>query len=174
MCRSVLFFKANIEKVRTAEAEADTQRAKVAEQLKDREAGAKWYIENRDFFFKEYTNAMTRLSEGDLEVRLEKPFIPDYETLRETFNKAVDRLQSTMKGIFATASAMRSSTNEIGNAIGELSKRNESQAATLAETAAAIDGYVQRAGHLRWPGVLRRRRRRRRRRDAVRCTREPL
>jgi len=143
MCSAVAYFKAAIDKVRAAEAEADAQRAKVADQLKDREAGAKWYIENRDFFFKEYTGAMTRLSEGDLETRLDKPFIKDYETLRETFNKAMERLQSTMQSIVATSGAMHRSTMEITNAVEELSRRNETQAATLAETASAIDGITQ-------------------------------
>jgi methyl-accepting chemotaxis protein len=143
MCKSVAVFKEGIEKVRAAEAEAEAQRVKLSAQVKDREAGAKWYIENRDFFFKEYTGAMTRLSEGDLEVRLDKPFIKDYETLRETFNKAMERLQSTMKGIVVTTGAMHRSTMEINHAVDELSRRNETQAATLAETASAIDGITQ-------------------------------
>jgi methyl-accepting chemotaxis protein len=143
MCEAVNFFKATLEKIRAAEAEAETQRAKVAEQLKDREAGAKWYIENRDFFFKEYTSAMQRLADGDLQARLEKPFIKDYETLRETFNKAMERLQSTMKSVVATNEGMHRSTMEITNAVEDLSRRNETQAATLAETASAIDAITQ-------------------------------
>ncbi len=137
------FFRAAIEKMRAAEADAAAQRGKVAEQLKDREAGYKWYVENRDFFFREYTSAMTRLSAGDLEFRLDKPFIKDYENLRETFNTATDRLQSALKSIAVTCGTIHSSTQEISQASDELSQRNEAQAAMLSQTAAAIHAIAE-------------------------------
>ena len=133
------FFKSTVEGIRAAEAEAEAQKAKVAEQVKDREAGAKWYVENRDHFFKEYTNAMERLAQGDLETRLEKPFIKDYEKLRETFNVALRRLHDAMKGIAENCVTMNGGVQEIAAAVGNLSERNESQAATVAQTAAAVD-----------------------------------
>jgi methyl-accepting chemotaxis protein len=143
MSESVAYFKSLAEARRTAEAEAEAQKAKAAEQAKDRDNGAKWYIDNRDFFFKEYTGGMTKLSEGDLLVRLEKPFIKDYEELRRAFNAALDRLASTMRGVVETADIMDGSTQEILAAINDLSRRNETQAATLAETAASVDQFTQ-------------------------------
>ncbi len=139
MNAAVEIFRDTLTKVRMAETQAAEQNAKSAEQLKEREAGAKWYIENRDFFFKEYTAAMERLSAGDLEVRLEKEFIKDYEKLRAQFNAAVERMQSTMKSIAATCGTMDSSTHEISRASEDLSQRNEEQAATLAQTASAVN-----------------------------------
>lgn len=136
-------FRASAAKIRIAEAEAAEERKKAAEQVKDRESGYKWYVENRDFFFSEYTRAMERLSQGDLEARLEKPFIQDYEKLRATFNAAMDRLQSTMRSIVTTCGAIHSRTLEISQAADELSKRNEAQAATLAETASALSGITR-------------------------------
>jgi methyl-accepting chemotaxis protein len=143
MSSAMEHFRVAMESIRKAEAEAEEQRLKVAEQRKDRESDAKRYIENRDFFFKEYTAAMERLSQGDLDVRLERPFIKDYEKLRETFNSAMERLHSAMKGLIATGGAMDSSTREISLAVENLSKRNESQAATLAETASAVDQITE-------------------------------
>ncbi|MBI1866918.1 MAG: HAMP domain-containing protein [Methylocystis sp.] len=139
MNAAVEVFKEVIEKVHRAEKEAAESRAKVAEQMKDREAGAKWYIENRDFFFKEYTNAMERLSAGDLEARLNKEFIKDYEKLREQFNRAAERMQSAMQSIVATCGTIDASTRDISQAAEHLSRRNEEQASTLAETASAVD-----------------------------------
>jgi len=139
MSSTIAYFKSVVEQVRAAEAEAAAQKAKVADQLKDRESGAKWYIENRDFFFKEYEGAMTRLSNGDLVVRLDKPFIKDYESLRTTFNAALVRLNEAMSGVVGNAGAIDNAIQEISSAIGELSRRNETQAATLAQTAAGVD-----------------------------------
>ncbi|TRL31987.1 methyl-accepting chemotaxis protein [Methylosinus sporium] len=127
-----------LEEVRLAEARAAEQNAAAAAKLEEKAAGAKWYIENRDFFFAEYTAAMERLAEGDLEVRLEKEFIKDYEKLRAQFNAAVERMQHTLRGIVATSGAIGSSTREIARASEDLSQRNEQQAATLAQTAAAV------------------------------------
>jgi methyl-accepting chemotaxis protein len=143
MSQSVAYFKSVVDAMRAAEAEAEAQKAKSAEQIKDRESGAKWYIENRDFFFKEYTAGMTKLSEGDLQVRLEKPFIKDYEELRRTFNVAVERLNTTLVGVIETSDTMDLNAQEILAAINELSRRNETQAATLAETAASVDQFTQ-------------------------------
>ncbi|KAF2991569.1 methyl-accepting chemotaxis protein [Methylocystis sp. MJC1] len=143
MSASVAYFKSVVDGMRVAEAEAETQKAKAAAQAKDRENGAKWYIENRDFFFKEYTAGMTKLSEGDLRFRLEKEFIKDYEELRRTFNLAVERLNATMVGVIETADTMDASAQEILSAINDLSRRNETQAATLAETAASVDQFTQ-------------------------------
>lgn len=139
MSSALEHLKSVIESLRSVEAETEAQKAKAAKQTKEKEAGAKWYVENRDFFFKEYATAMERLSRGDLEVRLEKPFIKDYENLREMFNTAMERLHSAMKGIISTCGAIDNSTHEISSAVENLSRRNESQAATLAETAAAVD-----------------------------------
>ncbi|MBG0808674.1 methyl-accepting chemotaxis protein [Methylosinus sp. H3A] len=145
---AVAIFRDKLEEVRLAETRAAEQNAAAASKLEEKAAGAKWYIENRDFFFSEYTAAMERLAEGDLEVRLEKEFIKDYEKLRARFNTAVERMQHTLRGIVATSGAIGSSTREIARASEDLSQRNEQQAATLAETAAAVDqitGTVRKA-----------------------------
>ncbi len=137
-----------LEEIRLAETRAAEQNAAAASKLEEKAAGAKWYIENRDFFFSEYTAAMERLAEGDLEVRLEKEFIKDYEKLRARFNAAAERMQHTLRGIVVTTGAIGSSTREIARASEDLSQRNEQQAATLAETAAAVDqitGTVRKA-----------------------------
>ncbi|OAI24304.1 chemotaxis protein [Methylosinus sp. R-45379] len=135
---AVAIFRDKLEEVRLAETRSAEQNAAAAAKLEEKAAGAKWYIENRDFFFSEYTAAMERLAEGDLEVRLEKEFIKDYEKLRARFNTAVERMQHTLRGIVTTSGAIGSSTREIARAAEDLSQRNEQQAATLAETAAAV------------------------------------
>ncbi len=78
------------------------------------------------------------LSRGNLRVRLETPFAPEYETLRGNFNLAMQRLQETMAAITRMIAAVRAGAGEIAQASDDLSRRTEQQAATLEETAAAI------------------------------------
>jgi methyl-accepting chemotaxis protein len=136
-------FRELMENNRLAEARAAEMSAESAARQKEKDAGAKWYIENRDFFFSEYTAGMDRLAAGDLETRLEKPFIKDYEALRARFNSAAERMQAAMRGIAATSGAIGESTREIARAAEDLSQRNEQQAATLAQTASAVDSITE-------------------------------
>ncbi len=84
-------------------------------------------------------NGLGRLSEGDLTVKLEVEFGPEYEQLRLDFNKAGDRLLDAMRGVVENADLIRGEASEIANAADDLSSRTERQAATLEETASALD-----------------------------------
>jgi methyl-accepting chemotaxis protein len=79
------------------------------------------------------------LAQGDLSGRLTKPFSPAYEPLRQNFNSAVESLNETLEHVATVAGNILLGANDIASAAGELSKRTESQAATLEETAAALD-----------------------------------
>ncbi len=84
-------------------------------------------------------NGLARLSDGDLIFRLNDRFAPEYETLRSDFNVAMDKLQETMKAIAHNTHGVRSGAGEITQASDDLSRRTEQQAASLEETAAALD-----------------------------------
>jgi len=83
--------------------------------------------------------ALTALSTGDLEQRIDKAFIPELDKLRLDFNRALETLQGTMGLVGRTAEAIRAGTDEIRSSSDDLSKRTEQQAASLEETAAALD-----------------------------------
>jgi methyl-accepting chemotaxis protein len=83
--------------------------------------------------------SLERLSEGDLTSLIDTAFAPEYEKLRDDFNRAVARLRQTMKVIAETTQGIRSGTGEIAQASDDLSRRTERQAASLEETAAALD-----------------------------------
>jgi methyl-accepting chemotaxis protein len=136
-------FRDALTKCRNAEAQAAEAQRLIEEQTKDREAGAKWYIENRTFFMENYTRAMEQLASGNLEFRLDKPFIEDYEKLRADFNTAATRLQETMQGLLNSSQSIRSSTEEITGAADELSRRTENQAASLEESTAALNHITE-------------------------------
>ncbi len=84
-------------------------------------------------------SGLSRLSGGDLAHRIEESFPAEYERLRADFNGATAKLQEVMRGVAASASAIRSGTGEISAASDDLSRRTEQQAASLEETAAALD-----------------------------------
>lgn len=79
------------------------------------------------------------LAEGDLTLSLDSPFVPSMETVRADFNEAIARLRRTMQTVGENASAIAGGAREIRSAADDLSKRTEQQAASVEETASALD-----------------------------------
>uniref|UniRef100_UPI0026381C7A methyl-accepting chemotaxis protein n=1 Tax=uncultured Aliiroseovarius sp. TaxID=1658783 RepID=UPI0026381C7A len=74
-----------------------------------------------------------------LTTRIDRAFSADYDELREDFNSAADKLMAAMRGVVENADLIRGEAAEISSAADDLSHRTERQAATLEETAAALD-----------------------------------
>ncbi|TKD17470.1 PAS domain S-box protein [Rhodobacter capsulatus] len=83
--------------------------------------------------------AITALSAGALDDRLERPMTPEFEALRQDFNLAIDRMAELVGAILASAQTIRAETESLSGASAELGRRTETQAASLEETAAAIN-----------------------------------
>jgi methyl-accepting chemotaxis protein len=83
--------------------------------------------------------ALNLLAEGDLAADIEEPMPPAYEKLRRDFNGTVESLRGAIATVIRNASSIRTETQEINAAADDLSRRTERQAATLEETAAALD-----------------------------------
>jgi methyl-accepting chemotaxis protein len=83
--------------------------------------------------------ALARLSEGDLTYRLNQPFAPDYEPLRNDFNAAMEKLEDTLGEVAGAISGLHAGSREVAQAADDMSRRTEQQAASLEETAAALD-----------------------------------
>jgi methyl-accepting chemotaxis protein len=84
-------------------------------------------------------SGLRKLSDGDLTDNIDTPFTAEYEQLRNDFNGAVSKLKDTMGTIVTTVEGIRHGSGEISTAADDLSKRTENQAATLEQTAAALD-----------------------------------
>lgn len=80
---------------------------------------------------------LSDLSGGDLTVRIDRAFAPEYETLRSDFNGAVDRLADVIGRVMEHAATIEEEVREIAQSSDDLSRRTERQAATLEQTAAA-------------------------------------
>jgi methyl-accepting chemotaxis protein len=139
MARAVQVFKdAGLEKQRL-EAETVAQRSLTeqerikAEQAKAQTAKAQAQVVSS------IGAGLERLSAGDLTFQLKDAFPEEYEKLRTDFNGAMSQLQQTMKTVVGRTHGLRSGGQEITQASDDLSKRTEQQAASLEETAAALD-----------------------------------
>ncbi|ATC33086.1 HAMP domain-containing protein [Caulobacter vibrioides] len=84
-------------------------------------------------------DGLQRLSDGDLTVRLTEPFADDYESLRADFNRAVEGLEGAMVAVVSAVAQLNAGAGGIAEAADDLSRRSEAQAASLEETAAALD-----------------------------------
>ncbi|KEA03267.1 methyl-accepting chemotaxis protein [Rhizobium rhizogenes] len=84
-------------------------------------------------------DGLTRLAAGDLNFQLLEPMSPDFEALRRDLNSAVLQLRDTLTSVSIAAGAMNDGSREISVSTDNLSRRTEQQAASLEQTAAALD-----------------------------------
>ncbi len=82
---------------------------------------------------------LKRLASGDLAFQLDQAFAPQFEALRHDFNSSVRQLGETLFAISDGISTIDGSSREIAAGAGDLSRRTENQAASLEQTAAALD-----------------------------------
>jgi len=83
--------------------------------------------------------ALHRLAEGDLSFELNEPFAPDFEALRHDLNRTIRQLDAAMSGVVQSSVAIDGGSQEISQSAADLARRTEQQAASLEETAAALD-----------------------------------
>lgn len=82
--------------------------------------------------------ALKQLSQGALHYRIHEDFAPEYENLRNDFNIAVDRLDSTFHQVKSSISTVEKCAKLIVNGADQLSRGSEQQAASIEEAAAAL------------------------------------
>jgi len=82
---------------------------------------------------------LSSLANGDLTARVTADLTGPFAKLKEDFNAAMARLQSTMEGVLANTNQISNGAGEVSQAADDLSRRTEQQAATLEETAAALE-----------------------------------
>lgn len=84
-------------------------------------------------------SALGKMADGDLSHRLQSPFVPTMEGLRKDFNRTIDRLCDTMVQIGGNAQSIRERAGEMLTTASDISQRSETQAASVEETAAAVE-----------------------------------
>ncbi|AYD03386.1 PAS domain-containing methyl-accepting chemotaxis protein [Neorhizobium sp. NCHU2750] len=84
-------------------------------------------------------SCLTKLADGDLSQTIERPFIASLEKLRTDFNAASRKLGNAMATVADNAQAIAASSNEVRIAADDLAQRTERQAASVEQTAAALE-----------------------------------
>jgi len=79
---------------------------------------------------------------GDLTCRITEEFPGEYRALRDNFNKAVEQLEEMLRAIWRLTETIQTGAGEISSATDDLSRRTEHQAATLEQSAAALDAIT--------------------------------
>ncbi|QRF68422.1 methyl-accepting chemotaxis protein [Ponticoccus alexandrii] len=83
---------------------------------------------------------LARLAERDLSVRIEgAPFPTEYQGLRDDFDDGVESLARALDEADTVAFTVRTSASEINATTDEIARRVEGQAATLVESAEALN-----------------------------------
>ena len=139
MVKAVRIFRDAILNRRLAEASlAAAQLAAEAERVKN-EAQRSAAAEAQKFVVDSLAKGLVSFANGDLTCHISTWFSGDYKTLRMDFNDAVTKMQSTMRRIAASTTAVESGASDILQASSNLSQRTEQQAARLEEASAALD-----------------------------------
>ncbi|WP_321367295.1 methyl-accepting chemotaxis protein [uncultured Celeribacter sp.] len=83
--------------------------------------------------------ALQGLAEGNMDVKIVEKFDDQYDPLRVNFNQTVDRLSELVFSIGNATGEINEGAQQITGAISDLSRQTESNAATLEETATALN-----------------------------------
>ncbi|PPJ46052.1 methyl-accepting chemotaxis protein [Rhizobium sp. KAs_5_22] len=120
------------------ENEAEAHRVQEEVERNERSKGHQSREEEIRFVVTELGNGLARLSDGDMTVRLEKPFNGTLDSIRGNFNESIEKLQAAMLSFRENASTIQNGSNEIRSAADDLARRTEQQAASVEQTAAAL------------------------------------
>ncbi len=139
MAEAVNVFKANAVRARDAEDEATRLRqATEAERTRNEAERAREAAEDRSAIA-ELGAGLDALANGRLSYQISTPFAAKTEQLKTDFNITASRLRDTMSAIVHAIEAIRNGTGDMSQAADDLSRRTAQQAASLEETAAALD-----------------------------------
>ena len=95
--------------------------------------------EQQKLVVSELATGLGNLAEGNLTHHIDQPFASHYESLRESYNNTVNNLGQILSRVAHSASSVHTGASEIRSASDDLSGRTEQQAASLEETAAAMN-----------------------------------
>jgi methyl-accepting chemotaxis protein len=96
-------------------------------------------VTDRMFAVEELGAALERLSNCNIRVTLDHPFVGEFERLRTDFNAAIGEFQKTLTNVLSQTGDVTRSSQEMREASIQLADRSQQQAAALEQTSAALD-----------------------------------
>jgi methyl-accepting chemotaxis protein len=141
MAKALLVFRdAARDKIRM---EREAEQARIQAEQERLRTQAEAVSSERDLVVKSFGTGMARLAAKDLSFRLTATLPAAYAQLQSDFNDAMNALEAALAGVEEGAQSIRGSTDEIASAATDLARRTESQAATLEQTAAAVEEITE-------------------------------
>ncbi|HEV7318676.1 MAG TPA: methyl-accepting chemotaxis protein [Ensifer sp.] len=138
MARSVVVFRDALLDRNRLETEAEETRVLIEEERQVRETSQTEVSRQISEAVDMLASGLARLAQGDLTVHIETPFGAGFDRLRSDFNQSLESLSLTLGDVKARSAQIDGETGEMRDAIGQLAKRTEHQAATLEEATAAL------------------------------------
>lgn len=99
---------------------------------------------------------LERLSQCNIRITIDEPFAPEFERLRNDFNKAIAEFQRTLEDVLGETESLSSNSRQLENDANALGHRTEQQAAALEQASAALEEITvtvreasQRSGNTR-------------------------
>ncbi|MCZ7928851.1 methyl-accepting chemotaxis protein [Agrobacterium pusense] len=96
-------------------------------------------VTDRMYAVEELGAALERLSQCNIRVTLDKPFVGEFESLRRDFNKSIAEFQKTLENVLGQTGDLTRSSQEVSEASVNLAERSREQAVALEETSAALE-----------------------------------
>ncbi|QRM42912.1 methyl-accepting chemotaxis protein [Rhizobium sp. BG4] len=139
MAEAVAVFKANAIDRQRLEGEAEEGRSLTERERQDREQQKAREAAEIRTAVDALGGALGALSDGNLAHRIETPFAAHLDRLRNDYNSAVGKLHGALQTVGSNANAIDAGAAEIRTAADGLARRTEQQAASVEETAAALE-----------------------------------
>lgn len=140
----------SVEAAQTAQHEASdmAERARkadalAADQREEQEKVRAMAHEAVNFAVSHLRTALSKLSDGDVTVRISPDLDGDLNDLRHAFNSSADQLEGVLKQVSDVANSVRYGSEQINIANNDLSQRTERQAASVTATADSLSGVIE-------------------------------
>ena len=139
MAAAVAVFRSNAMAKIALEREADANRSLSEKEREEREAQKAGDAADAKFAMDSLATGLGRLADGDVAYRITTPFVERLDNLRVDFNNSLSKLNEALRAVGDNALGIDAGSNEIRSGADDLSKRTEQQAASVEETAAALE-----------------------------------
>ncbi|KNY35032.1 methyl-accepting chemotaxis protein [Agrobacterium sp. SUL3] len=139
MAAAVAVFRSNAMERLRLEGDAEENRTLSEQERNERERSSAKDAADIQFAVDSLAKGLAHLSDGDLNYRIDTPFVSRIDRLRDDFNNSVAKLNVALSTVGQNARAIDAGAGEIRQSADDLARRTEQQAASVEETAAALE-----------------------------------
>ena len=82
---------------------------------------------------------LERLSDNNIRITIDEPFVDEFEHLRHDFNESLAKFQGTLEEVLSQTSMLTEKSGDMSSSANGIAHRSEQQAAALEETSAALE-----------------------------------